>query len=139
MKPITTTAAPRVVDPAWFADYVKNLNPAKHDGDGAKTNKILEHKIKADQEVVERLLYDFLNQTKSKNLDVKTHNIGLDFYDNCLLVWLEVDDKNEEAIYKAIGKELNDKYKVTEFHISTTIVSDWDGLPCPPNYTPLYQ
>jgi hypothetical protein len=129
---ITTTAGG--VDPTWFADYVKNLNPIKHDGDGAKTTKILEHKIKADKEVIERMIYDFISQTKSKNLSVKSNNLGLDFYDDCLMVWLEVDDRDEETKYKEIEKDLNEKYKITGFHLSSMIVSDWKGLPCPPNY-----
>ena len=105
--------------------------------DGSETTEILNRKIEADKEVVKAMICDFITQAKSKNLNVKSNNVAFDFYDNCLMVWLEVDDKQEETKYKEIENELNEKFRITGFRIAATIVGDWRGYH-PTNYTSIH-
>ncbi|MCH7963956.1 MAG: hypothetical protein IH852_08455 [Bacteroidetes bacterium] len=119
----------------WIADYIKSLKSNSRGKTDISSLNVLEEKKEIEHRVAELMMRDYIEEASKRNLKLKESKLGFDFYDNCLLIWLEVDDEKSEDKYMEIQKDLNSKYNTHGFQVSSTILSDWEGLPCPDNYT----
>ncbi|HYG37667.1 MAG TPA: hypothetical protein VD908_03565 [Cytophagales bacterium] len=84
---------------------------------------------------IKSILVDYTTELKSR-LKKPPLKLALDYSDEKVLVWAEVeddDDGTEDALILAEAK-VNSKYYTKGFNISSTIVEKSDGLTVPPHY-----
>lgn len=127
----------------WIANYIKSLEGNSSGKTDVSSLRVPDEKKKNEHgveegmnRVAEVMIRDYIDEALQRNLNLKESKLGFDFYDNCLLIWLEMDDEKSEDKYMEIQRVLNSKYIKHGLRVSSTILSDWGELPCPDNYTP---
>lgn len=135
---------------AWFEEFIAAVKTHKLLLDTDTANKeirdtynmlmrgnqdelALSNKVSSHKYFVQNVIIDYLTFVVKEKLDVK---LAFDFDNAEILVWAKIkdDDTSTEDRLLLIEAEVNAKYHMKGYDLTTTIVEERDNLPVPGHY-----